>query len=773
MAFIGRSVPRLEDGPLVRGHGCFAADVSFPDQLHMRVVRSHRAHGLIRAIDVSAAAGFPGVKAVWTATDVSDIPPIDVRLTRIEGLEPYRQPVLAGSRVRYVGEPVAAIFADDPYLAEDAADAVELHIDELPVLLAADAPPAEFEPGRSTEPTTIRKSYGDVDEAFRAAAAIVELDLAVGRHSGVPMETRGAVARFDKSREVLELYGAAKVPHWNRDAVARMLNRAPSSVHFIEGHVGGGFGVRGELYPEDVLVCCAALRLGRPIKWIEDRREHMMATNHSRQQRHRVRAAVDADGRVLGIDDEFFHDQGAYMRTHGATVPDLAAAMLPGPYRVPSYRAIGRVRLTNKTPCGTYRAPGRYESTFVRERLMDAVAERLGLSKVEVRRRNLIAKENFPYKRGLDTLGTHVILDSGDYEGLLDKALAAVGWESLRSEITRRRMVGELVGAGLGMYVEKSGLGPFDGVNVTVDTSGAVEIVTGAASLGQGLETVVAQICADVLGIDYSRVRVIHGRTDRIAFGLGAFASRATVMTGEATRQAAAAVRAKALDMAAELLQTEATNLTVDNGVVVRWDEINGPSIALSEIARHLLPDSRTRGLRAPGLSADGWFFTEHMNYPYGVHIAVVQVDPETGAVTVERYLIAYDIGRAVNPMLVQGQLVGGFAQGLGGTLFEEFAYDEHGEPLSVTFADYLMPTAREIPDVGVLLSEDAPSPLNPLGLKGAGEGGTNAVGATIASAIDEAIGIPGAISQLPITPQRLRDILTHHRTNNRRERAR
>ena len=773
MAFIGRSVPRLEDGPLVRGHGCFAADMSFPDQLHMRVVRSHRAHGLIRAIDVSAAAGFPGVKAVWTAADVSDIPPIDVRLTQIEGLEPYRQPVLAGSRVRYVGEPVAAIFADDPYLAEDAADAVELQIDELPVLLSADAPPAEFEPGRSTEPMTIRKSYGDVDEAFRAAAAIVELDLTIGRHSGVPMETRGAVARFDKSRDVLELYGAAKVPHWNRDAVARMLNRAPSSVHFIEGHVGGGFGVRGELYPEDVLVCCAALRLGRPIKWIEDRREHMMATNHSRQQHHRVRAAVDADGGVLCIDDEFFHDQGAYVRTHGVTVPDLAAAMLPGPYRVPSYRAIGRVRLTNKTPCGTYRAPGRFESTFVRERLMDAVAERLGLSKVEVRRRNLISKENFPYKRALDTLGTHVIFDSGDYAGLLDKALAAVGWESLRSDITRRRMVGELVGAGLGMYVEKSGLGPFDGVNVTVDTSGAVEIVTGAASLGQGLETVVAQICADVLGIDYAGVRVIHGRTDRIDFGLGAFASRATVMTGEATRQAAAAVRAKALDMAAELLQTEATNLTVDNGVVVPRDAINGPSIALSEIARHLLPGSRTRGLRAPGLSADGWFFTEHMNYPYGVHIAVVQVDPETGAVTVERYVIAYDIGRAVNPMLVQGQLVGGFAQGLGGTLFEEFAYDEHGEPLSVTFADYLMPTAREIPDVGVLLSEDAPSPLNPLGLKGAGEGGTNAVGATIASAIDEAIGIPGAVSQLPITPQRLRDILARHRTTNRRELAR
>jgi len=536
MAFVGRSVPRLEDGPLVAGRGRFAADVAFPHMLHMRVVRSAHAHGRIGSIDATAARAAPGVVAVWTFADVADIPPIDFRLTRIEGLAPYRQTILASQWVRYVGDPVAAVFASDPYLAEDAADLVEVEIEGLPVLLDASATPGEFDAGRSTEAAIVEKAYGDVAAAFRDAYAVVELDLAIGRHSGVPIETRGAIARHDAARDVLELHGAAKVPHWNRDSIARMLGRAPSTVHLYEGHVGGGFGIRGELYPEDVLVCVAAIRLGRPIKWIEDRREHLIAANHSRQQRHLVRAAVDRQGRILAIDDEFFHDQGGYVRTHAATVPDLAAAMLPGPYRVPAYRAVGHVRLTNKTPGGTYRAPGRFESTFVRERLMDAIAARLGLDRIDVRRRNLIAKEEMPYRRPLATLGTEIVLDSGDYAGLLDKAMNAAKWRELQGDLQRRRAAGECVGAGLAIFVEKSGLGPFDGVRVAVDASGAVEVVTGAASLGQGVETVIAQICADALGVDYRRVRVIHGRTDRIAFGIGAHASRATVMTASARR---------------------------------------------------------------------------------------------------------------------------------------------------------------------------------------------------------------------------------------------
>ena len=766
MSIVGTSVRRLEDPPLVTGRGAFAADVAFPHMLHMRLVRSAHAHGRIVSIDASAALALPGVAAVWTSADVAEIPPIDFRLTRVEGLAPYRQPILARERVRYVGEPVAAVFATDPYVAEDAADLVAVEVEDLPVVLDASAPPSEFEPGRSTEPAIVEKAYGDVAAAFRDPALVVELDLAIGRHSGVPLETRGAIARYDAARDVLELYGAAKVPHWNRDSIARMLRRSPASVHLIEGHVGGGFGIRGELYPEDVLVCRAALRFDRPVKWIEDRREHLIAANHSRQQRHQVRAAVDAEGRILAIEDEFFHDQGGYVRTHAATVPDLAAAMLPGPYRVPAYRASGHVRLTNKTPCGTYRAPGRFESTFVRERLMDAIAARLSIDRVEIRRRNLIGKGEMPYGRPLGTLGTEIVLDSGDYAGLLDKALAAAKWSDLQDEVKRRRVGGECVGTGLALFVEKSGLGPYDGVRVSVDTSGTVEVVTGAASLGQGIETVVAQICADALGVDYRRVRVVHGRTDRIAFGMGAFASRATVMTGEATRRAAGDVRAKAIEVAAELMQQDAAALTVIDGKVLR-NGGDGPSITLGEIAQALEPTSKLLGARAPGLSADGWFFSDHMTYPYGVHIAVAKVDRETGAVTIERYLLAYDIGRAVNPMLVEGQLAGGFAQGVGGALLEEFRYDERGEPLSVNFADYLMPTAREVPPLDVLITQDAPSPLNALGLKGAGEGGINPVGAAIAAAIDDAIGVPGAITRLPVTPQRLRDILERGRAQS------
>jgi aerobic carbon-monoxide dehydrogenase large subunit len=758
--WIGQSVERLEDPPLVRGRGRFAGDITFPHQLHMRVVRSNHAHGRIVSIDASAARALPGVVAVWTAADIVDLPPIDFREGRIPAFEPYRQPVLATDKVRYVGEPVAAVFAHDPYVAEDAADLVAIEVEELPILLAADAEPAEFSPGRNTEVTVIRQGYGDVDAALRAAPITVELELAIGRHSGVPLEGRGAIGRYDAARDILELHGAAKVPHRNRDLLARMLSLPPSSIHVHESHVGGGFGIRGELYPEDVLVCVAARRLGRPVKWLEDRREHLVAANHSRQQLHRIKAGIDGDGRILAIDDLYFHDQGAYVRTHAARVVHMTAGILPGPYRVPAYRAIGYFRLTNKTPAATYRAPGRYETTFVRERLIDAIAAKLGIDPNEVRRRNAISKDEMPYHRPLEALGEEIEHDSGDYVGLLDKLLASLAWDKLKADLARRRAAGEAVGAGFAMFIEKSGLGPADGVRIEVDTSGMIELVTGGASLGQGFETVMAQVCAETLGVDYRRVRVTHGQTDRIAYGIGAHASRATVMTASATHNGALNLRAKAIEVAAELMQAPADALDVVDGKVVRRDQPAGPSMSLGEIARHLDPTSKTLGDRAPGLSAEGWFRVKHQVYPYGIHFAVVKVDRDTGGVGVERYVIAYDIGRAINPALVKGQIVGGFAQGLGGALLEEFTYNERGDPLATTFADYLMPTVRETPSVDVLLREDYVSPLNPLGIKGAGESGITGVGAAIASAIDDAIGVPGAVTQLPVTPQRLKQIL-------------
>jgi carbon-monoxide dehydrogenase large subunit len=744
--FIGRSVPRLEDRPLLTGQGRFAADISFPGQWHMRMVRSPVAHGRIRGIDSAAALKLPGVHAIWTHADIAHIPPIGFRLTGLTALEPYRQSVLAKDVVRYVGEPVAAVFAADPYVAEDAADLVTLDIEALPAVLDATAAPAAFDGAHNTEPTVIEKKSGDVAAAFRSAHQVVELDLSIGRHTGVPMETRGAIAR--EHNGVLEMHGAAKVPHWNRDRLALMLGRKTDSVQLFEGHVGGGFGIRGELYPEDVLVCAAALKFGKPVKWIEDRREHLIAANHSRQQRHQIRAAIDIDGRILGIENEFFHDNGAYARTHAATVPDLAAAMLPGPYRVPAYRARGHFRLTNKTPCGTYRAPGRYETTFVRERLIDAIAAKTGIDAIEIRRRNLIGKSAMPYALGFDTLGTSIVYDSGDYAKLMDRLLAAAGWPAMQRALAQRRAAGEKAGCGFAMFVEKSGLGPFDKVRIEVAPDGGVEVITGVASIGQGVETAIAQIAAETLGVDYTRITVTHGQTNRIDRGLGAFASRVTVMCGEATRMAAAKLRDQALVTAAELMQTQAAALDIANGEIVRR-QAPGPSMPLAALAA-----------RPEGLSAEAEFTSSHMVYPYGAHVVQLRIDADTGGVTVERYLVAFDIGRAVNPMLVEGQIIGGVAQGLGGALYEEFLYEDTGEPLSVTFADYLMPTAREVPVIEVIVSEDAPSPLNPLGLKGAGEGGINPVGAAIASAIDDALQRPGAVTQLPITPQRLKALM-------------
>jgi aerobic carbon-monoxide dehydrogenase large subunit len=766
--WIGQSVARLEDPPLVTGRGEFAGDINFPHQLHMRIARSAHPHGRIVSVDASAARALPGVFAVWTAADVADVPPIDFREGSIPALDPYRQPILANGSVRYVGEPVAAVFAADQYVAEDAADLITMEIDELPAVLDAHATPFEFSPGNPSEAAQIRQGYGEVDAVFRSAAHVIEAELAIGRHSGVPLETRGILGFYNAARGILEMHGAAKVPHRNQELLSRMLGLPPSSIQVYESHVGGGFGIRGEIYPEDVLVCVAAKRLGRPVKWIEDRREHLIAANHSRQQLHRIRAAIDDRGVILAIDDDYFHDQGAYVRTHAMRVVHMTAGILPGPYRVPAYRSVGHFRLTNKTPAATYRAPGRYETTFVRERLVDAIAAKLGIDRIEVRRRNAIGPAEMPYERPLEALGEKIHMDTGDYIGLLDRQLVKIGWDKLNAEVKRRKAAGELVGIGIAMFIEKSGLGPTDGVKISVDASGMVEVLTGGASLGQGFETVMAQVAADALGVDYRRCRVIHGQTERIPYGIGAHASRATVMTASATHIAAMNLRRKALAAAAELLQAAPEALDIVDGEVVRKDEKPGPSISLGKIAQHLAPGARPLDDNEPGLAAEGWFKTKHQVYPYGNNIAVVRVDPETGGVTVERYCIAYDIGRAINPALVEAQIVGGYAQGLGGALFEEFTYSERGDPLAVTFADYLMPALHETTAPEVLLREDFTTPLNPLGIKGAGEAGITGVGAAIASAIDDAIGIPGAVRQLPVTPQRLKQLLNSAPTPNR-----
>ncbi|MDE0796915.1 MAG: xanthine dehydrogenase family protein molybdopterin-binding subunit [Alphaproteobacteria bacterium] len=757
MTVIGESVPRLEDRALLTGTGRFAGDKNFEGQLHMRVVRAPVAHGRILSIMTEDAAAMPGVFAIWTGADVADVPPIDLRPgSALQDLEKCRQHILAQEIVRYVGEPLAVVFADDPYRAEDGAELVWAEIEELPPVVGLMDALGEFAPGISTEPAVFKKGYGDVDAAFAGAAHVIECELSVGRHAGVPLETRGALAVWNEAEDRLEFHAAAKIPHTNRIALADLLGLELEQLHLFEGHVGGSFGVRGELYPDEVLVNLAAMRFRRPVKWIEDRMEHLIAANHSREQTHRIRAATDAEGLILGLDDAFWFNQGAYARTHGATVPLVSATMLPGPYKIPAYRTTGHIRLTNVTPAGTYRGPGRFETTFVREQLMDRIAAELKLDPLAVRRTNLITSDEMPYERPFEIGGKPIFYDSGDYPRSLARLLDHVGYDALQVEMVARRAAGEMAGAAVICFVELGGDGPFDDVRVEMDAGGTVEIITGVASVGQGVETVIAQICAETLGMDYAGIAVTHGQTDRIARGQGARASRVTVMTGNATHKAAMGVRAMLLEEAAQLLQSPVKTLDIVDGVIgVSGRSGDGASLTIAEAAAEIL-----RHRDASRISVEETFENDRATYSFGAQLATVRVDPLTAGVTVERFVVAYDIGRAVNPMLVEGQLVGGAVQGIGGALFEEFLYDENGQPLSVTFADYLMPTAAEVPDVECLVLEDSPSTTNPLALKSGGDPGVTGAGAAIASAIGAALGQPGAITRLPVSPLRLREIL-------------
>ena len=732
---IGATPPRKEDPRLLRGLGRFGDDVDAGGQLHARIVRSPVAHGRIRNIGAEHAARTPGVTTIITAGDLPELHRIPVRLT-VEGpdLTDYLQPVLAADAVRYVGEPLAVVVGEDPYACEDAADELDIDIDELPPALEARTSPQAAE---------LTRAYGDPDAAFETARHVTEITVTIGRHSGVPLEPRCLLAI--PAGDDLHVYGMTKVPVYNRDLLARMLDVGQHTIHVHPVDAGGGFGIRGEFYPEDFLIPWLARTLDRPVKWTEDRAENLVAANHSRQQQHTIRAAFDEAGQLTALTDAVIHDNGAYCRTHGIAVAELTIAMLPGPYRIPAYRGHASIRLTNKTPCGTYRAPGRYEGTTAREHLLDVAADQLGIDRVELRRRNLLTAAELPHRRAISTLGTELVLDTGDYPALLDAAMGEADRLGYRTppakHATRTRH-----GFGLAMFVEKSGLGPRETADVTVTEAGDVVISAGGTSLGQGIETVLAQIAADALGAPPEAITVIAGDTDKQPFGTGSWASRSTVVGGSAVHQAALAVRAEVLKRAAELLEAAEQDLDISNGeVAVRGDP--AVRLSLAEIA------TTFQG----GLSARRTFAVDHMTYPYGVHAAAVAVDEDTGAVTVLRYLVAYEVGRAVHPKLVAGQLRGGVAQGIGGALLEEFGYDADGQPQSASFMDYRMPTAAEIPRIDILLTQDHPSPGNPLGVMGAGEGGINAAGAAIANAVRDALGLPGPIANLPLTPAAVR----------------
>ena len=770
---IGASVLRLEDKRFLKGKGRFVDDIQLPRMLHAAVLRSPHAHAHIVDIDIQSALEMPGVTAVYTFADLpTDLKPIPVRLNPYGSLEPFLQYPLAENKVRYVGEPVALVIAESRYLAEDALDHIYVTYENLPVLVDVEAATKAvlFDTAPDNVASHFKMETGDVAAAFANADHVVESRFVVGRHSGVPLETRGLVAQVESGSGRLYVWGPTKVTHFNRGVLAKLLQMAEHQIRLIEPDVGGGFGVRGEFYPEDYLIPWAALKLERPIKWIEDRLEHLVACNHSRQQVYEMALALSDDGTILAVDVTLQNDHGGYIRTHGIIVPELAAAMFPGPYRIKNYRCKVRCLLSNKTPTGTYRAPGRFEAHSARERLLDIAAAKHGFDPVDLRLKNFIPPDEMPFAVGTHSLGEEIVYDSGNYAEALETVLQLSRYRERCQSQPEDQQVKR--GLGIGCFIEKTGLGPFEGAKVEIDPTGHVLVSTGAASVGQGIETVLAQIAAEQLGLRTEQILVRHGDTDLLPFGIGSFASRATVMAGNAVYEAACRLQNKMLTLAAELLSTTPEKLSMEDGeVFVMADpkqRVHFAALAQASSPRNDRPD------QLPGLAETHYFRCDHMTYAYGAVVAEVEVDLQTGAVCPTNLWIAYDVGTAVNPQLVVGQVEGGAVQGLGGALFEEFVYDEAGQLLSGTFADYLLPTMMEVPPMRSTRLEGYPSHLNPLGIKGAGEAGISGMGAALANAVGAALQDQGhRVTQMPLTPQQVWHWLSNDETTSQGSRTR
>ena len=761
---IGVSALRVEDERFLRGEGRYVADIRLPFMLEATVLRSAYAHARIVRLDTSAALAMDGVEAVVTSADLPDgLSPIPCRIPTHGDMTPFLQHVLARDVARYVGEPVAIVVAASRALAEDAAECIEIDWEPLP---------AVADPKKGLDPAAPRVhaagnvasrwgfDLGDVDGAFAQAAVTVSEHFSIQRHTAMPLETRGLVAHYDKARRLLEVHGPTKVPHTNRALLARMLNMPDADIRFIEPDVGGSFGARGEFYPEDLLIPWLAMRLGRPIRWIEDRFEHFSAINHSRDSRFEVKAAADRDGRITAFDVQLVADLGAYIRTHGDVVPSHAAASFPGPYAVRNYRVSAIAALTNKTPSGTLRAPGMFEANFAREQIVDMLAAKIGLDPAEMRRRNLIRPEEMPWHVGTESVKRPTIFDTGDFPHVFEQAIEHFGWHGPfeRGEGAVRR------GRGLVALVEPSAFGPYESARVEVDPDGFVGITTGASSQGQGHETMLAQVAADVLDLPIERFRVRHGDTGLISYGGGSYASRTAVMAGNAVHRAALEVRAKALKAAAQMLQADEAELALTDGKCV-VKAAPDRHVTLAHVARVLTPGNPE--LLPPSSDAvfddnDGLTGTCFLRgVPSGtsvfaVHLAEVALDTETGELRIERYCVAADVGRAINPMIVQGQLVGGVVQGIGGALLEELVYDEESQLQTGTFADYMLPSAHEAPPVETLIVEKARALSNDLGVKGVGEVGISGVAAVISNAVADALGGAARPTVLPLTQERL-----------------
>jgi aerobic carbon-monoxide dehydrogenase large subunit len=774
MSHLGSAPRRNEDPRLLTGRALFVDDVTLPGMLHAHFVRSPYAHARIGAIDVSEARALPGVHAVWTADDLGDYwqpGPLLVPPPPVEGMVFHQrtQVPLARGKVRQAGEPLALIVADSRYLAEDAAERVVVDWQPLPAVVdlegaLVDGAPLVHEDLESNEAARVHQRKGDYAAAKAGAALVLARRFRYDRGAAAAIENRGVVAWWDERAGRLTVWDTTQAPIPVRNGLAAMLGLSEHQVRLVAPFIGGGFGPKIMMfYPEEVVIPWAAIQLGSPIKWIEDRSENFYATTQERLQIHDAEIALAADGRILGVADRFLHDTGAY-DPYGLTVPLNSQCTLIGPYRVPAYDSELRAVFTNTPIVTPYRGAGRQHGVFVIERLLDLAADELGIDRLEIRRRNFLTADEFPAEHEIIYQDfTPLTYDSGDYLPLLEQALERIGWEGFRGEEQpRRRAAGELVGIGCVAYVEGTGIGPFEGARVQVQASGKVSVVTGIGTQGQGHYTVLAQIAAEELGVAVGDVDVVTGDSDQFHWGTGTFASRGAVVAGNAVLAAARAVREKALALAAEKLEAAPEDVELADGAarVVGAPERHVPLGALAVAANPL------RGAVAPGtepgLEATRYFGPQRGATASGCHACILRVDRETFQVVVERYVVVHDCGRVLNPQIVEGQVHGGVAQGIGNAWLEELVFDAAGQISNASFMDFLLPTALDMPPIEVG-HQETPSPLNELGTKGAGEAGAIPVGALFAQALEDALRpvAPGLeIREIPLKPSRLWELV-------------
>ena len=772
--YFGARVQRNEDERLLTGRALFVDDVELPGMLHAAFLRSPHAHARIRAIDVAAARRREGVVAVYTAEDLGDYwrpgpllvppPPIDGSV-----FNERTQVPLAKGKVRHAGEPVALVIADSRYVAEDALADIVVDYEPLPAVVDLERALA---PGSSrvhddlgtNVAARVRQAKGNYAEAAKRADLIIKRRFVYDRGASMPIETRGVVAQWDGKADKLTVWDTTQAPVVIRDGLAAMLNLSERQVRVIAPFIGGGFGPKIMMfYPEEVLIPWAAIRLDRPVKWIEDRAEHFLATTHERGQLHDAEMALTKDGRILGIRDVFLHDTGAY-DPYGLTVPINSQCTLLGVYVVPHYDSTFTAVFTNKPTVTPYRGAGRQHGVFVMERLLDIAARALGLDANEIRRRNFIPPEAFPYDNEIIYQDFAPLeYDSGNYAPILEKALELVGYERfVRDEQPRLRAQGRHVGIGVVCYVEGTGIGPYEGAKVQVQASGKVSVVTGIGTQGQGHYTAFAQIVADQVGVDVRDVEVVTGDTDQFYWGAGTFASRGAVVAGNAINDAAKLVRQKILRTAAAHFECAEEDLVIGNGAVAVAG-VPGRAVKLGALAHRANP---TRGAVAPGtepgLEATSYFGPPRGATASGAHAMIVEVDPEAFVIAIRKYAVVHDCGTVVNPLLLDGQIHGGVAQGIGNAFYEQLVFDADGQLLNASLADYLLPTALDVPRMD-LAHTVTPSPLNPLGIKGAGEAGAIPAGPLFAQALENALDLPAKgieLLEIPLSPNRLWELV-------------